>query len=95
MISDKAMMPPPPKPWTATNTRSTRSQNTGLLIAGERLRLQVDEPRAAINMFMFFAAPAKALPIAKNPMLDSITGCRPKMLLRPPETGMKAAEAKA
>lgn len=46
-------------------------------------------------MFIFFAAPASADPIAKNAMLESMTALRPKILLRPPEAGMNADEASA
>lgn len=53
-----------------------------------------DAPLAAINIFIFCAAPAIALPTVKNPILASINGCLPKILLSPPLAGMNAAEAR-
>jgi hypothetical protein len=51
--------------------------------------------RAAINIFMFCAAPHKALPRAKNARDRSMTGLRPKVSARAPESGRIAVLARA
>jgi hypothetical protein len=51
--------------------------------------------RAAINISMFCAAPHKALPTAKKTMAMSMTGLRPKISARAPESGRMTVLARA
>ena len=81
---DRLRIPPPPRPWTAIYVFSN----------GRKEFRRKNILRAPIIIFMFCAAPAKALPRAKMVMEMSMIGFRPKIFARLPVRGRIAVLAK-
>ena len=83
MMLDRLRIPPPPRPWTAIYVFSN----------GRKEFRRKNILRAPIIIFMFCAAPAKALPRAKMVMEMSMIGFRPKIFARLPVRGRIAVLA--